>query len=137
MSNTITVDSVARVYIKSSDPEYSKQLDRGDTSLGVKEIDGTATLLPATETGLSHLMKQHNRAGTGRRSSISMKDSTHDSSTLVDEKNTVVVSFYGPYNSATSRARLIQLFLGLSTFLNASSGAEIEALLIGAIEVGT
>jgi hypothetical protein len=134
MPDTITIDLVARDYTKATDPDYQKQLDRGDTDLGVHSITGAKTLL-TIDKGVSHLVKTHTRAGTGRRSSCSIKDDTVNATTLVKSKNTVVLSFYGPYNDEESVERLVQIFKGMSTFLQASSEAELRTLLIGSISV--
>lgn len=134
MPTTITVDSVARAYAKATDPNYQKQLDRGDTGLGVYLVDGTCTLLDAG-TGMSHLIKTHNRAGAGRRSSIALKDETTHPTTLVTEKNTVVFSFYGPYGSANSIVRLQELFKGLSALFGGAGISNLEELLIGQVSV--
>lgn len=53
MSTTITVDAQARAYTPATDPSYRKQLDRGDTKIGVAVYAPSTNLLLS---GTSHLL---------------------------------------------------------------------------------
>lgn len=128
MSTTLTVDAVARVYEEAFDPNYAKQLDRGDTKVAVAPIVPTTNLLLS---GTSHALKTHAKAGSGRRSTFSTKDECVDDGET--KKDTVVITGYHAYNNEDSVERSCLLLEAQYTYLSANNFAEWKKLLRGGI----
>jgi hypothetical protein len=130
MSTSIIIDGNTRSYEEAADPNYAKQLDRGDTKVAVAPVTaGTALTL----VGTSHALKTHAKAGpNGRRTVFSIKDECVKTDGT-SKRDTVVVTVYHNYNDEDAIERCVQIFAGQYAYLSANDFAELRKQMRGSI----